>query len=174
MKNSAAFSNQRSLAAARKAITVLGLSGMGISSYLTFVHFRDVRPYCLPSTDCHAVLSSSFATIFGLPMALYGLALYSLLTVLGLLMMLRKDGGCAAIPMILYAGALSGTLFSGYLYYLEIFKIHAFCSWCIASSIIMVGILVLSLVNLSGTRRVSGEMVRGRFSKAHKATVHST
>ena len=47
--------------------------------------------------------------------------------------------------MGIYSAALAGTLYSLYLVYLEIFEIHAFCSWCLASGLVMATMLVLSL-----------------------------
>ena len=39
---------------------------------------------------------------------------------------------------MLYLGGLAGTLFEAYLVYLELFVIHAVCSWCAAYGITVV------------------------------------
>lgn len=151
-----AIGTPRTATAVRMAILFLGVAGIGISGYLTYVHYQNVSPVCLKVTNCELVLSSPFAAIWGVPMSIFGLAIYSLLTTLGIIHMRAKQDGQVSIALMIYSTALAGTLFSAYLYYLEIFEIHAFCTWCIASSVVMVSILILSLINL----RVLGQCLR--------------
>ncbi|HEY96075.1 MAG TPA: hypothetical protein G4O15_14195, partial [Dehalococcoidia bacterium] len=51
-------------------------------------------------------------------------------------------------------------IFTVYLYYLEIFVLHAFCSWCIVSSIVILSIFILSLVNLNKITQPSDKKSR--------------
>ncbi len=137
--------------AIRTAIPILGLVGMGISSYLTYVHYQYAEPICLAGLDCNSVLFSRYAQIWGLPISLLGFLMYALLTVCGLLLLRKQKEGSSLIALGVYAMALSGTLYSVYLTYLELFKIHAFCSWCLGSALVITSILVLSLMNLSAS-----------------------
>ena len=132
----------------RIALPALALIGIGISAYLTYIHFNEIEPVCLPGTDCVKVLSSRYAQMWGIPLSLFGLLMYVALTALGFLNLVERIRRQDLIATSIYALALSGTLFSIYLYYLEIFEIHAFCSWCIASSIVMFKLFILSLINL--------------------------
>jgi uncharacterized membrane protein len=114
----------------------LAVVGLLISGYLTWVHYMGVTPVCVGgSGGCETVQTSSYATIFGVPVAVVGLVGYS-----GLLLsaLLRGEIG-------VYLGflvALVGTLFSAYLTYLEVFAIHAICEWCVASATVMVAALL--------------------------------
>jgi uncharacterized membrane protein len=50
-----------------------------------------------------------------------------------------------------FAGALTALIgfgFSLYLTYLELFKIHAICQWCVASAVLMTVLAVLTVLRL--------------------------
>ena len=132
----------------RLAIIILGLVGAWISSYLTYVHYRGLNAVCFFGADCHSVLTSRYAQVLRVPLSLLGIVIYTALTVLGILGLVNRTDRWNLIATSIYALSLSGTLFSVYLYYLEIFQIHAFCTLCIASSIVMFSIFILSLINL--------------------------
>jgi uncharacterized membrane protein len=122
--------------ARRVLLGALAIVGLLISAYLSWVHYMGVVPACLGgSGGCESVQSSSYATIFGVPVAVIGLVGYSALLFSA---SLRGEVG-------IYLGflvALVGVLFSAYLTYLELFVIHAICEWCVASAALMVGALI--------------------------------
>ena len=132
---------------ARFAVPPLGLAGMAISGYLTYVHYSSSNLICLFGARCDVVLTSSYAQMWGLPLSLFGLAMYFLITVLGLMMLRAGSTWEHLIALETYALALAGVVFTGYLYYLEVFVLRSFCSWCIISSVVLVSILVLSIIN---------------------------
>jgi uncharacterized membrane protein len=114
----------------------LAVVGLLISAYLTWVHYMGVVPVCVGgSGGCETVQTSSYATIFGVPVAVVGLVGYA-----GLLFsaLLRGEAGVYLALLL----ALVGTLFSAYLTYLEVFVIHAICEWCLASAAFMVAALL--------------------------------
>jgi len=139
----------RSKLGIQTAITILGFVGMGISSYLTYIHYQWVEPICGMGLDCNSVLFSHYAQIWSLPISLLGFLMYALITVCGLLLLWKRKEGLSLLALGIYVIALSGTLYSGYLTYRELFSLHAFCSWCIGSALTIISILVLSLFNLS-------------------------
>jgi uncharacterized membrane protein len=125
----------------RRASTALGAAGVGIAGYLTYVHYAGLHPICGISHGCETVQSSSYASLFGIPVALLGLITYVLI-----LISLRRpdENGLHAA----YAMTLIGFGFSVYLTYREVFSIHAICSWCVSSAI------VFTLLAIVGTLRV--------------------
>ena len=135
------------------ALPVLGLAGMGISGYLTYVHYQNINAICLFNANCDKVLTSPYSQIWGIPLSLFGLAMYAGLTLLGVLnlVLYRRIEGQNWPAGGIYALSLAGVIFSLYLYYLEIFEIHAFCTWCIGSSIVMLIIFIISLINLKAS-----------------------
>lgn len=141
--------------AIRLAISVLGIAGMSISGYLAYVHFQKVSAVCMKGFDCDSVLSSPYAEIWGVPLALFGFLLYVIITVAGFLLMYKKCEGYSLIALAVYSMALSGTIFSLYLVRM-MFIMDAFCSWCLISDLIMFSILVFSIIVLyTGGLRIS-------------------
>ncbi len=127
------------------AIPALAVLGLGVAGYLTFVETRNVAAVCGPVGDCNAVQSSPYAKLFGaLPVGVLGLIGYAAILVLWALG--RYAGGTLAAyaPVLLFAMALFGVLFSIYLTYLELAVILAVCAWCLTSAVIMALLLVLS------------------------------
>jgi uncharacterized membrane protein len=122
------------------AIAALGLLGLAIAGYLTYVHYADVEPLC-GGGGCEEVQSSDHAELAGVPVAVIGLAGY--IAILGSLA-LRGEAGRLATAFL----ALVGLGFSGYLTYLELFEIDAICQWCVASAVVMSGIAVLAVLRV--------------------------
>jgi uncharacterized membrane protein len=157
---------------ARKAIPILGFVGLCISGYLTYVSWKVVEPVCLPLSDCSTVLANPYAKVQGVSLAVLGLAMYVVLTGLGLLGWQAKNPREGLISLGTYGVALTGTLYSAYLFYLELFEIHAVCTWCLASALVVAIILVLSLRRLLAAEERATTVVAGIKPPAPKAGAH--
>ena len=151
--------------ATRVPLPILGLAGIGISSYLTYMHYKNLEPICFFNAKCDVVLTSPYAQMWGFPLSLLGLLMYVFLTILASWRLLVKDDKSGMLDLGIYGTALSGTLFTLYLYYLEIFEIHAFCTWCIGSSIVIFLIFTLSVINYFKYRPEVNEKLRRRRFK---------
>jgi uncharacterized membrane protein len=116
-----------------KAIAGLALVGLGISVYLTWVHYAGIEPVCTGISDCERVQSSSYAELVGIPVAVLGVAGYA-----AILASLRLRVEVTALLAYL---AVS---FSAYLTWAEMFRIEAICQWCVASAFITLAIAVLA------------------------------
>lgn len=121
----------------RLAVAAIALVGLGISGYLTYVHYAGVAPICAASGGCEKVESSRYAELAGVPVALLGLLGY---LAIGATTLVRGE----AARMAGSALALVGAGFSLYLTYLELFNIHAVCQWCVASAVAMVVLAALT------------------------------
>jgi uncharacterized membrane protein len=120
---------------------VLCAAGIGISGYLTYVHYAGLRPVCGISHGCETVQTSAYAALLGVPVALLGLITYVVIFV-----SLRLRGERPLLTS--YALTLIAFAFSVYLTYRELFTIHALCSWCVSSAV------VFTLLAIVGSRRV--------------------
>ena len=138
------------------SVVVLGLCGMGISGYLTYGYLVNTSIGCPFNANCDLVQASSYAYMWGVPVPLLGLLMYTYLTFLSVLLFRRKPEWENILSLGIYGVSLAGVIFTAYLYYLEIFVLHAFCSWCIVSSIVILCIFILSLLYLHRVTR-SGE-----------------
>jgi uncharacterized membrane protein len=116
-----------------KAIAGLALAGLGISLYLTWVHYAGIEPVCSGISDCERVQTSSYAELVGIPVAVLGVAGYA-----AILASLRLRVEVTALLAYL---ALS---FSTYLTWAEVFRIEAICQWCVASALITLAIAALA------------------------------
>lgn len=122
------------------AIAVLGFIGLGIATYLTYVHYAHLKPIC-GTGGCEVVQNSQYAKFAGIPVPLLGLVGW-----IGILLSLLIPGdlGRAATALM----GLFGFGFSVYLTYLEIFKIKAICQWCVANAVVMTLVMIISVVRL--------------------------
>jgi uncharacterized membrane protein len=125
----------------RRASETLGLAGVGIAGYLTYVHYAGLHPICGVSHGCETVQTSSYASLLGVPVALLGLVTYILI-----LVSLRMRGERPLLGG--YALTLIAFLFSVYLTYREVFTIHAICSWCVSSAIVFTLLAIVGAVRV--------------------------
>jgi uncharacterized membrane protein len=130
-----------------RALVVLALVGVGIASYLTYVHYEGLSPICAVGHGCEKVQASRYAKVGGVPVPLIGLVGY-----IAILISLFVRGEVARLAT---AGmAIGGFAFSVYLTSLELFEIHAICQWCVGSAIVMTAIAVLATIR---ALRIPGE-----------------
>ncbi|HEV7774517.1 MAG TPA: vitamin K epoxide reductase family protein [Conexibacter sp.] len=130
-----------------RALVVLALVGIGIASYLTYVHYEGLSPICAVGHGCEKVQASRYAKVGGVPVPLIGLVGY-----VAILISLFVRGEVARLAT---AGmAIGGFAFSVYLTSLELFEIHAICQWCVGSAVVMTAIAVLATIR---ALRIPGE-----------------
>ncbi len=123
---------------------VLALAGAGIAGYLTYVHYTGTRIAC-PIGGCETVQSSSYALLGPVPVALLGLLAY--IAILAGLLLPSSVRWTAVLVT-----ALSGATFSAYLFGVQALELHAFCTWCLASDV-----LITALAALSATAHFTAE-----------------
>jgi uncharacterized membrane protein len=126
----------------RAAILVLSGLGIALAAYLTYVHYADLKPFCVSgSGGCEKVQSSGPSKLAGIPVALLGLLGYAAIFVTSFA---RTETTNTAAALL----ALSGFGFSAYLTYEELFVIDAVCQWCVASAILMTALAALTTARL--------------------------
>lgn len=97
---------------------------------------------------CEFVQASRYADVFGVPVALIGVAGYAALLVVGLVGLQPAFAASRRVSVLLVALASGGFAFTLYLTYVELFVLHAICRWCVASAVIITLIWGLSLAAL--------------------------
>jgi uncharacterized membrane protein len=121
------------------AMIVLAVIGLGLASYLTYVHYSGIKPACSLGGSCEKVQTSAYSHLAGVPVALMGLLGY--VTILGLL--LAQDGERMRFATV--AVTTIGFGFSAYLTYREVFSIHAICEWCVSSAVVLTALVSLAV-----------------------------
>jgi uncharacterized membrane protein len=128
--------SQRAL---RITLLVLAVIGLGVASYLTYVHYAGIKPACTAGESCTKVQTSIYSKLAGVPVALIGLLGY--IAILASLLAPENESSRLATMAFTFIGFG----FSGYLTYRELFSIHAICEWCASSAVIMTVMMCLSL-----------------------------
>jgi uncharacterized membrane protein len=129
----------------RMASAVLALVGLLVSTYLLLYKLGVVGSLrCVGSGGCERVNTSVWSSVFGVPVAAFGVAGYLVLLAVAMyglrgdqLEQPRATGWLAAL-------SAAGLLFSLYLLALELFVIHAVCLWCTISGVTILAIFVVS------------------------------
>jgi uncharacterized membrane protein len=151
------FSLDRPLVAhaSRWLIPFLSLVGLGVASYLAYVEVTHVEAVCGPVGECNAVQTSAYALLLGVPVAVWGVLYY--VAIAALWAGQRTLAGRLANLSLLGLLGLTffGALFSVYLTCLELFVIHAICSWCLSSAVISTALMLLTMLAVTRTEEPS-------------------
>ncbi|MCY4574758.1 MAG: vitamin K epoxide reductase family protein [Gemmatimonadetes bacterium] len=137
------------------AVAVLSLAGTFLAFYLVANNLGWVPRVPCGTGDCGIVQSSRYAWVGPVPVSAIGLAGYLGLFVLSLLGLQESMARSRLIALLLFGGALTGVLYSGYLTYLEAAVIEAWCRYCVASAIL---ITVVFLATIPEVKRIRGRV----------------
>jgi uncharacterized membrane protein len=131
----------------RLVITVMSVLGIVVAGYLSWSHFSGEPVYCGGSNSCELVNNSRYAflgpfpVVGQIPVSLIGLIGY--VVILGLSLVAWKSEH--PWPMLLiFGGALIGTMLQWYLFYIEVAVLRAICYWCVTSQTLITLIFLLS------------------------------
>ncbi|MBT3321376.1 MAG: vitamin K epoxide reductase family protein [Anaerolineae bacterium] len=127
---------------------IAAIIGLLDSAYLTWIKLSHNETLCAPGLgDCFTVNTSRYAEVFGIPIAIFGMATY-LLIILILLFENRVAFIEENSTLALFGISLVGVLYSIYLSYLEEFVLHAWCPYCILSAIVITVVFVVSIIRI--------------------------
>ena len=132
-------------------LLLLALVGIGISIYLTIIHYEHIPPVCSNTglVDCARVLSSEYSVVPGtsIPITVPGLGwclVSAGLAVLGLRLVIQPYW--LRLAQLLWSlAAIAAVL---YLVYAELVRLHTICLWCTILHVIIVIMFLITLVRL--------------------------
>lgn len=131
----------------RKIAILLASVGLLDSVYLTWIKLANQEAICAGIGSCELVNSSEYATLAGLPIALFGAGAYLLILIF--LLFETRNAFLAENGLLLVFGiSLAGVLYSAYLTYVEIAVLHAICPFCVLSAVVLLALLGLSSFRL--------------------------
>jgi len=123
-------------------IEVIALIGLLISAYLSYTALSGGGiNYCITGTECDVVNSSVYSKIVGIPVSVIGVVGYLLILAVSFLSVEDRRKW-----FYLFILTTAGASFSLYLTYLEIFKINAICSFCVASLILIIALFIIVII----------------------------
>jgi uncharacterized membrane protein len=144
-------------------LVALAAAGTAIAVYLTWLKWSgSPAAFCVSGSGCDIVQASRYATLLGLPTALWGVPLYVAIGVLAAL------GLTATRWSWTFYLAAAGVGLSVYLTALSVLVIQATCAYCLGSAAITVAILLVLLwrrAALPGRRRLAS-VVPGALAAA--------
>ena len=138
----------------RMAIAVIALVGIFLAAYLTLYKLGYVETLACGTGSCEVVQSSRWSMLWGRPVALWGAGFYVAMFALSVA---GSSGRLAASKLVGAGLALmsgGGVLFSGWLTFVEIARLHAICRYCVVSAVLVVALFVLSVLDLRASREV--------------------
>ena len=125
-------------------LTIIGLL---VSIYMTIYKLTSNDNMCIGSGDCKTVNASRYAEVYGIPVAVLGVAGYA--AILAVLFLERRPGFFQENGSLLFFGlSLTGFLFTLYLIFVEVALIKAYCPFCITSQTVMTIIFIISVIRL--------------------------
>src|SRR5918998_4295195 len=145
----------------RMLAALVALAGLFVATYLTLYKLGVIGTLTCSVGSCETVQLSRWATLLGLPVAVWGVGYYALvfaLTLAGVHGQLAESRGLA-LALALLTGW--GLLFSAWLTYLELFVINAICQWCVVSAVIAAVLFVICWLDWREGRGSSFEAPEG-------------
>jgi uncharacterized membrane protein len=129
----------------RALAVAASVAGLGISIYLTAVHYAGV-PLACPANgtiDCGAVLSSPYAVIAGtaVPTSLAGIVWFAVSAPLWI----------SRFSRIQLAWSIAGLVTVLSLVFVEIVRLGAICVWCTAAHVLVVIIFLIAVMRATST-----------------------
>jgi uncharacterized membrane protein len=128
-------------------VAALALAGIFVALYLLLYKLGMIGELSCSVGSCETVNSSKWATFLGIPVAGWGVAFYIGVFLLSIVGTRESLAESRAVSLVLLGVATTGVLFSGWLTYLELFRIRAICQWCVISAIIATLIFLLCLAD---------------------------
>lgn len=128
----------------RAAMLLLSLAGLADSAYLTWYHYDPAVRVCVVTSGCETVNTSRYAVVGPIPVAAIGVAGYLLIA--GALLLQRWGPPSLRVPAgyAVYGMALLGCGFAAALTGIEVLVLHAICTWCVLSAIVIAGLCALA------------------------------
>lgn len=121
---------------------LVSLIGLADAIYLTIEHLSGRSVRCTIVSGCSEVLSSEYATVRGVPLAMLGAAAY--FTVFSLAVLAAYSYRWAAKLLTVVVGLMFLTTL--WLLYLQAFVIKHFCQFCLLSALVTVVLTILMAI----------------------------
>lgn len=140
----------------RPIIGAIAIAGAILTAYLTITKLTGTSPVCsaeAAGAGCGGVLDSDYATVFGLPLSLFGCLAYLSMAAFALVPLgissetqkKLKQQIENATWWLLLAGSIAMVVFSGYLMYILATELKTLCPYCIGSATFSLSLLILTL-----------------------------
>lgn len=143
----------------RRMLTALvALVGLFVAGYLALYKAGVIGTLACGAGSCETVQLSRWATLLGLPVALWGVGYYAVVFLLAFASTLDRWADSRGLALTLAMLTGWGVVFSAWLTYLELFVINAICRYCVVSAGLAVVLFALALWDYRASRGGSGAL----------------
>ncbi len=132
---------------------LVALAGLFVATYLTLYKLGVIGTLSCGIGSCETVQLSRWASLLGLPVAVWGVGYYAVVFVLALAGVHGRLAESRGVALALALLTGWGLLFSAWLTYLELFVIDAICQWCVVSAVLAAVLFVICLMDWWETRK---------------------
>ena len=131
-----------------RTASALAAIGLVASGYLTWEHYSAATTLVCPNEgglNCEKVTTSAQSTLFGLPVALLGLAYFvgMLVLVIPPAWRMADDRIRRLCTVARLAGVGGGVIYVLFLLYAELFLIESICIWCTVVHVVAFALFVI-------------------------------
>jgi uncharacterized membrane protein/glutaredoxin len=136
----------------RVAMAVLATIGAIDTGAITLKRWGLLAPLTCPggAEGCDKVLNSPWGSLFGQPLSLFGFLAYAAVLLMAVLPLVLRGEGRSSLGERswwgLFLASTGMAVFSLVLMGVMVFKIKAFCAFCVLSALLSLALLVLSLI----------------------------
>lgn len=122
---------------------IVALIGLADAIYLTVHHYTAEPVPCSLITGCEQVLTSSYAEIYGIPLAIFGAFAYLTAFILALVSAFGNRIAWALFGL----QVVIMTIFTGWLLYVQAYIIEAFCQFCLISAATTFTLFIIFIIS---------------------------
>lgn len=138
---------------ARPLMAACSACGVIITGYLAITKLTQTTQFC-PTEGCDQVLSSPYASAFGIPLSLFGCLAYLAMLIFAVTPLLSTQQPQAmrrrtlniVTQHLLFIGGTAMAIYSLYLLYLLVAVFQSVCLYCLASALLSLSLFALSIV----------------------------
>src|SRR5687767_2326128 len=144
---------------------LVALAGLFVATYLALYKLGFVGTLSCSVGSCETVQLSRWATLLGLPVAVWGVGYYALAFTIALAGVQERFAESRGLTLALMLLTGWGLIFSAWLTYLELFVINAICQWCVVSAVLAATLFLICFLDWRESRRRS-PAPRSRFPES--------
>ena len=126
---------------------LLVLAGLGVATYMTYVHFHGVQSLVCAGNgivNCAKVTTSAQSYFLGMPVSVLGLGYFVAATVFFNPIAWRSRHRIVHLARVVMA--VAGMIFVLWLLYAELIIIRSICEWCTGVHLITFALFVITMI----------------------------
>lgn len=126
---------------------LVALAGVFVATYLALYKLGYIGSLVCAVGSCEVVQTSKWATLLGMPVAVWGVGFYLTVLAICLIGLTPSFADSVKLSQLLVLLSATGVLVTIWLTYLELFVIHAICQWCVGSAVVVTILFFVTLLD---------------------------